>query len=279
MEKILACRKIVEQIDWECDVHKCYHEKNMGCDPSTFLAQKWAFSIVDKCIILEDDRIPCDSFYRYCKELLDKYENDTRVNHICGTNLLGDNTRCKDDYFFAPFGSTTWATWKRVADEWDEQYTFLNDNEYYLSCLKDRIGEARFRSCYKTALWHRDTGKQYWETILGMGCMLNNRVAIIPKKNMVCDIGMTENATHAISNTRVIGKKHLAMFHMETHDVSFPMKHPRYLLPDQQYVAQLDKIAGIGHPWLRLARKLAYGFRCVLYGEMGRILKKFRRKK
>jgi len=109
--------------------------------------------------------------------------------------------------------------------------------------------------------------------------MLNNRVAIIPKKNMVCDIGMTENATHAISNTRVIGKKHLAMFHMETHDVSFPMKHPRYLLPDQQYVAQLDKIAGIGHPWLRLARKLAYGFRCVLYGEMGRILKKFRRKK
>ena len=279
MEKILACRKIVEQIDWECEIHKCYHEKNMGCDPSTFLAQKWAFSIVDKCIIMEDDRIPCDSFYSYCEELLNKYENDTRINHICGTNLLGDNIRCKDDYFFAPFGSTTWATWKRVADEWDEQYSFLQNNEYYLARLKEYIGKARFNNCYKTALWHRDTGKQYWETILGMGCMLNNRLAIIPKKNMVCDIGMTENATHAIANKKLISKKHLAMFDMAVHDVTFPMKHPSYMLPDMQYVAEINKIAGIGHPALRLSRKIAYAVRCVIYGEAGRLFKKFGRKK
>lgn len=57
MENILACRKIAENIDWECEVHRNYHEENMGCDPSTHLSHKWAFSIVDKCIILEDDTI------------------------------------------------------------------------------------------------------------------------------------------------------------------------------------------------------------------------------
>ena len=49
---IEKCRKIVENIDWDCKVYTNYHEENMGCDPSTFLAQKWAFSIVDKANFL-----------------------------------------------------------------------------------------------------------------------------------------------------------------------------------------------------------------------------------
>ena len=73
IQGIQKCRKIVEDIDWDCEVYKNYHDQNMGCDPSTFYADKWAFSLVDKCIILEDDQAPVQSFYPYCKELLDKY--------------------------------------------------------------------------------------------------------------------------------------------------------------------------------------------------------------
>ena len=89
VKNILECRKIADEIDWECEVHKNYHEKNMGCDPSTHLSHKWAFSLVDKCIILEDDIVPSQSFFRFCKELLDKYEYDTRVDRICGQTLYG----------------------------------------------------------------------------------------------------------------------------------------------------------------------------------------------
>ena len=64
---IEACRKIFDAVDWDCEVHTNYHSENMGCDPSTFRAQKWAFSIVDKCIVLEDDMVPAQSFYLYCK--------------------------------------------------------------------------------------------------------------------------------------------------------------------------------------------------------------------
>ena len=45
---IEACRKIAENIDWQCEVHRNYQERNQGCDPSNFLMQQWAFSIVDK---------------------------------------------------------------------------------------------------------------------------------------------------------------------------------------------------------------------------------------
>ena len=90
IENIQKCREIAENIDWECEVHRNYHDKNMGCDPSTFYSHQWAFSIVDKCIILEDDLVPSQSFFTFCQEMLNKYENDTRVDRICGTNLLGE---------------------------------------------------------------------------------------------------------------------------------------------------------------------------------------------
>lgn len=65
---INKCREIVKNgIDWECDLHTNYLNVNQGCDPSGYLSRKWAFSIVDKLIILEDDCVPSVSFFRFCK--------------------------------------------------------------------------------------------------------------------------------------------------------------------------------------------------------------------
>lgn len=79
MPGIEACRRIVENIDWECDVQRLYQERNYGCDPSEYISQKWAFSFVDKCIVLEDDDVPSQSFFTFCKEMLDRYEHDERI--------------------------------------------------------------------------------------------------------------------------------------------------------------------------------------------------------
>lgn len=277
IENIKKCRAIVENIDWECTVYKNYHEENMGCDPSTFLAQKWAFEMVDKCIIMEDDRVPAPSFYQFCKELLDKYEFDERINHICGTNLLGENVECPNDYFFAPFGSTTWASWRRVAKCWDEAYSYLKD-DYTMSCLKGVVGDEMYKTLKANAEKHVATGFQWWETILGMGCMLNNRLAIIPKKNMIMDIGMTSDSTHATADAKLVSPTQRAMFGMKAQDICFPLKHPRYIIPDHNYVSKLNYISGIGMPFLRFRRKVAYICRCIWYGEFNRIFKAFKKR-
>ncbi|MCM1143025.1 MAG: hemolysin activation protein [Muribaculum sp.] len=271
------CRKIVENIDWECTVYRNYHTENMGCDPSTFLAQKWAFSLVDKCIILEDDRVPVQSFYPYCKELLDKYEFDNRINHICGTNLLEDNTACEADYFFAQAGSTTWATWKRVAQGWDEEYSYLDD-EYAMKCLENSVQPSLYKVILNHAKIHRKEGKQYWETILGMDCLLNNRLAIIPKKNMVVDLGLTENSTHAVSNPNLLPKFTQRMFFMKAHEVCFPLKHPKYVIRDNVYYNQILSNSGIGKPFKSAVQKFDYIFRCIRYGEFKRLFKSLKRR-
>lgn len=273
---VRKCREIVENIDWDCVVYRNYHDENMGCDPSTFLAQKWAFSVVDKCIIMEDDRVPVQSFYKYCKELLDKYENDERISHICGTNLLGDYTECPNDYFFSPSGSTTWASWRRVAKDWDETYSFLKD-DYSLNCLKTLIGKDLFDVILANARRHSATGFQWWETILGMSAMLHNRMVIIPKKNMVVDLGLTDNSTHATSKYYLLPKLQRGMFNMQAYEIEFPIRHPEYVLPDYNYLERLKRIWNIGHPFLKIGGKIEFVIRCIAYNEWEEIINRIRR--
>lgn len=273
MVNIKACREIVENIDWDCTVYRQYHDKNMGCDPSTFLAQKWAFTMVDKCIILEDDRVPDPSFYLYCKELLDKYENDERISHICGTNLLGNESgvnSCDADYFFASRGSTTWASWRRVAEQWDEGYSYLT-NQYVQQCLKSTLDKRTYKQLHNIAVRHKKSGKQYWETILGMSCILNHQVAIIPRGNLVCDIGLTENSTHALADRSILSNKEKSIFDMETYPMPFPMRHPKYIIIDGVYEERVKKIFGESKMLVRTYRMLMRVVQYIRYGRYDRI--------
>lgn len=123
MAGIEACRKIVEDIDWECDVRRNFQTRNYGCDPSGYMAHKWAFSLADKCIVLEDDVVPSQSFFPFCKEMLDRYENDERITMVAGFNTDEVTTDVPYSYFFTSvFSIWGWASWRRVIDKWDDDY-------------------------------------------------------------------------------------------------------------------------------------------------------------
>lgn len=267
IEGIEKCRKIAENIDWECTVYKNYQDKNLGCDPSTHYAHRWAFETVEKCIVLEDDQMPSISFFRYCKELLDKYENDERVNHICGYNVLGESKSCPNDYLFSYNGSGAWASWKRVAKGWDMTYSFLHD-DYAMQNLRKKYGKKYFDRCYRTALRHEKSGKAFWESILGFDCLLNNRYAIIPKKNLVSNIGMTEGSTHSHAEVELLPKVQQKMFNNPVNEIKFPLKHPQYVVPDFDYMERLRILTGTGTPFRSFYRKLVYGFKCITHGKI-----------
>ena len=276
VEGIEACRKIVEEgIDWDCTVYKTYNETNYGCDPSTFFSHKWAFSLVDKCIVLEDDMVPSQSYFRFCKEMLDKYESDERINHVCGVNPVGVNEHCPSDYFFAYNGTGAWASWRRVARGWDEEYTFL-DKKYYIDNLRYSRGSL-FEKSLRIARGRRRIGKPYWETILGFNCMMNSRLVILPKVNLVKHIGVTAGATHG-SDLRLMYKSIRNVFLQEAHEIEFPLREPEYVVPDERYVEKYNRIMGIGHPFLTLCRRTGYVFRCIRYGKFGNIVSAIRRR-
>src|SRR5215510_14164225 len=53
--KCLAARAVIDRVDWECEVLKNYSDLNLGCGRRPATGLRWAFSLVEKAIILEDD--------------------------------------------------------------------------------------------------------------------------------------------------------------------------------------------------------------------------------
>ncbi len=272
VENIKKCREIAENIDWECEVHRNYHEKNMGCDPSTHLSHKWAFSIVDKCIILEDDIVPSQSFFHYCKDLLDKYESDERVDRICGQTLYGGIPDKRYSYFFGRSGSSTgWATWRRVAETWETDYAFLND-PYYLDLARHRFGHKRYNRSLEMAKSRAKEGKAYWEHIVGFRTTLNSGLVIYPTVNMIENVGTSANATHAPDDIAELPKEIQQMFTIRAEEMDFPLKHPPYVIEDYHY---FDKIMKFIEPSLfrKLARKIEHQWRRFVI-KLGKVFRK-----
>jgi len=234
MKNILACREIAENIDWECEIYRNYHSENMGCDPSTHLSHKWAFSIVDKCIILEDDVIPSLSFFSFCTELLNRYEYDWRIDRICGLNLL-ETYETGSDYFFARFGNSTgWASWRRVAETWDTEYNFLG-NKYALSLLSQAYNNAhKFQRWIQKCKKHQSEGIPYWEEIVGTRTLLQGGLVIYPTKNLINNIGFGLNSAHTPNELKEISNKRI--YSMKTYEYSIPLKHPRYMMADDRFI-------------------------------------------
>jgi hypothetical protein len=255
LDGIRRCREIAEDIDWECAIHKWYQEKNYGCDPSTFMAHKWAFSLVDKCIILEDDCVPSQSFFSYCKELLDKYENDERIDRICGMNNLGEYKYCPYSYFFSSTGSVCgWASWRRVADTWEEDYKFLYDEHHMSLIERAHVNDKQYKLYKKTCEDHHMSGKAHWETIQSFSRILHSRLVIIPTQNMICNIGVAANATHSTANINEIPRAIRRIFNMKTYDIKFPLMHPPYVIEDVRYSKEFAKIFG-QNAFMRFLRK------------------------
>lgn len=274
MPGILACREVVETIDWECDVQKWYQEKNFGCDPSEYLSQKWAFSMADKCIVLEDDDIPSQSFFPFCKELLDKYENDTRISMITGTNYDEITPDMPYDYFFATtFSISGWASWKRVIDQWDEHYSFLDD-EFNLKQLQEYIKDRKFQDEFiDFCRYHRSCEKAYYETIFHAAIFFNSGLSIVPAKNLINNMGATEGSTHLGGSNDLLPRGYRRIFTMQRHEINFPLRHPRYIIENVAYKQRMFKIMAWGHPWIKIGRSFEELYLNLRHGNFKHIQK------
>lgn len=273
LENIRLCREVVKDIDWECEVHRLYQEKNYGCDPSEYISQKWAFSMTDKCIVLEDDDVPSVSFIRFCKEMLDKYENDTRITMIAGFNTEEMTPNIPYDYFFATtFSIWGWASWKRVIDQWDEHYAFLDD-KFNMQQLKSVIKERRYRDDFiYMCEQHRKNGKAYYETIFHASMLFNNGLAIVPTRNMINNLGVTDDSTHFSGSIHTLPKGYRRIFTMKRYEIQFPLKHPKYVIENVAYKKRVYRIMAWGNPWIKIGRSFEELFLNLRYGHWGNIV-------
>jgi hypothetical protein len=222
-----AARRVVEQVDWPCEVLKNYAQENLGCRGRVSSGLAWVFSEVEEAIILEDDCLPEPGFFHFCEKLLEKYRHDEKVMMIGGTNYLLDRLRIPESYCFSRyFAIWGWATWRRA---WNRYDITMRDwprfrRERQLDCFyPQRFMRRRISGMFEDAYQGRiDT----WDIQWFFSCLSNGGLSIVPRVNLVSNIGTT--GTHSSEYSANV---FFQTFSLDTDD----LVHPRQVCQDLRY--------------------------------------------
>lgn len=251
---ILACRKVVENIDWDCEIIYDYSEINLGCGVRPQSAITNALKQFEQVIILEDDCVPADSFFRYCDEMLEKYKDDDRIAYISGLNHFGEWNCGESDYFFTKSGAIWgWATWSRAWNRYYDYYVQNISDEYVIKNLKNQFINKQifynFNVSWQMANKSLCTGEKlsYWDAQWGYVKYSQNMLVIVPRYNQIYNIGFGQNSTHAQNSSIKKYKKGKTFFCIPTRQLNNPINHPKAILCDTNYDKLVYKCT-IGNP-------------------------------
>lgn len=221
-------RAIIDQVDWDCEVLKNYADENLGCRQRVSSGLDWVFDTVEEAIILEDDCLPHPTFFRFAEELLERYRDDQRIMSISGQNVQFGRKRTDYSYYFSRFNHCwTWASWRRAWQHYDLEmklWPAIRDGNFLEDILQDsqavKVWTKTFQLCYEKKL-------KSWAFQWTFASFIQNGLNILANGNLVSNIGHgaagtnTEDPDSPYSN-------------MPVEAVTFPMKHPPFMVQDTQ---------------------------------------------
>ncbi len=225
--RVEKVRQISTEIDWPCHVKTLFREKNLGCKAAVSAAIDWFFENEERGIILEDDCLPCQSFFSFCNELLEKYSHDTRVMVVSGSNFQFGKRRINYSYYFSHFNHCWgWATWRRAWRHFNknmEHWPSIRNHRYLKDLLHNEEMVAYWSRVFETAYREEIDSWAYTWTF---SCWIRNGLTVLPNVNLVSNLGFGMEATH----TKLGGK----MANMPSVEMAFPLEHPPFVIRDHE---------------------------------------------
>jgi hypothetical protein len=224
-QQCVKTRRIIEKVDWPCEVKTNFSDANLGCRRAVSSGIDWFFRSVSEGIILEDDCLPEISFFHFCETLLQYYRNDDRVMHIGGANFQDGHVRGPHAYYFSALSHIWgWATWKRAWNKYDV------DISNYPRLFEQDLFSAIFPLPAMRKYWKRTMDEVYekrkdtWDTQWQYTLSVHHGLAIVPRVNLISNIGFNLNATHTVDNFHSLANRPTAPIGTIT--------HPEFMVPD-----------------------------------------------
>ena len=239
--------QILKMIDWDCEVIKEFADNNQGVFNQIGMGAKKVFEKEEKAIFLEDDNLPEPTFFRYCEEMLNKYQDDERILWICGTNYESESSYLDTDYVFTkhllPCG---WASWSKKF------------NKYYLtsfSVLNDKANRKKIKKAYESRWLYRQQIRSFrrekycedhhrrfisWDFHMALTIRLFGLYGIAPKYNQIRNIGIDQLSTHGGTSKK---KPNTAKFcEIPTHPLPDELKGPEEVSINKEFEKRFTKI-------------------------------------
>ena len=220
---------ISENINWKCDVRTLFRPKNIGSHLATLGAVNWFFKNVKMGIILEDDDLAAQDFFKYCQELLERYKKVPNVMSICGYNPLKFTNLNESYYLSKNLGIWGWASWR---DRWQKRNKCLGIFEKdeksgeFKKMIKNPIERMIMRKRFQSSLG--GTIKDWTYSFLYIH-LKNKGICIKPKNNLIENIGFGKDATRTSPN--FIDNK---FYSVPISKLKFPLIHPKEIEIDKK---------------------------------------------
>jgi len=220
--KCAETRRLVEgMVDWPCEVHKNYAEKNMGCGGRIPSGLDWVFELEERAIIMEDDILADPSFFPFCAEMLERYKDDERIMQVGGYNRFQYAPSGQADYFYSRFSDIWgWATWRRAWEQFRdfdlEKWNAIRDTKgFHNLCYSQREAEMRQFCLDQIFSGQLNAWGMRWDTtkLIGKG------LGIVPAKSLTRNIGFGFDASHTVNPLN-------PQRFLKTHRIAPPYNHP-----------------------------------------------------
>ena len=201
IEKCKGTRKIIEQVDWDCDLKLLFHDQNIGCGYGPAKAISWFFDNVEEGIILEDDCLPALDFFTFCEDLLKIYRDDEDIYMLNGFNNLGHWKEKRSPYFKTYISASWgWATWKRAWSKFQYNIDGWKIEENKKSILASINNQKYFNHFGKDFDFIvNNNPSDIWDVQWLYTRFLNKGMTITPAVNLISNIGFGQDATHTFS--------------------------------------------------------------------------------
>jgi hypothetical protein len=190
-----AVLDIVKSIRWTKVVYKTY-ENNQGFSLASMTAIDWFLENEPEGIILEDDCVASPTFYSFAAEMLQRFRHQENVRFVSGHNPLGMLGEYTSSYFFTqtPY-IWGWATWKHKWIGFDSSLAAWK-SEANRDAVRARMGVRYFNLMRRYWQSIFDCKLDSWDIALHFDLVLNGHLAAMPRKNLVTNIGFSNDATN-----------------------------------------------------------------------------------
>ncbi|MCL4501101.1 MAG: glycosyltransferase family 2 protein [Deltaproteobacteria bacterium] len=249
-------RKIATSVDWDCEVQTRFLDNNLGCQKAVSSAITWFFEQVEEGIILEDDCLPCQSFFWFCQDLLGRYRNDCHIFSISGNNFQKGRPRTDFSYYFSIYNHIWgWASYRRAWKHFDFDMTtwpVIKEGNWLLDLLNDKSAVKYWEKIFQDT-WDKKINS--WGYRWTFTCWAYSGLCILPNKNLVENIGFGLDATNTKSNDNY--------YVIKSNNIAFPLKHPPFIIRD----TISDRFTQNNHFTIPLLQRIKNKLKSLSYGK------------
>lgn len=172
-------------------------KNNLGCGLGVKTAVDWLFENEEMGIILEDDCYPCDDFFLFQDEMLEKYKYDKTVYMVSGNCFIPNFLVIESIYLTKYSHIWGWGSWRRA---W-EKYEFTISEKDIIAW--DKVIRFYCPENHEYFYWKREldqlcglTQPHTWDYQFQFSAWKNYAKILCPPVNLVINKGIRSDATN-----------------------------------------------------------------------------------